>query len=92
MHSLQSPVIHRDVKGGNVLLHDEGDGNLIAKVSDFGTVRVNEEQNLVSPEKGILKTSKPTHINTDSMPGTKPYKPPGVRQTVFACLHGVYTL
>ena len=40
MHSLRPPVVHRDVKCGNVLLAVDKDADeetrLIAKVSDFG--------------------------------------------------------
>ena len=39
MHKLNPPVIHRDIKGGNVLLHDRP-GGLVVKISDFGELRI----------------------------------------------------
>ena len=67
MHSLDPPVIHRGVKSSNVLLQHgkDGEGTVIAKVSDFGTARVNKEQ-----KEGVLRTSIKTHATTKWMCGT----------------------
>ena len=45
MHELNPPVIHRDIKGGNVLLHYTdaatcGGKRLVVKISDFGEFSV----------------------------------------------------
>ena len=71
MHSLDPPVIHRDVKTGNVLLQLTERG-LMAKVSDFGTVRVNKETQALT-----MATSVKTHASTKQICGTGPYMPPG---------------
>jgi serine/threonine protein kinase len=70
--------VHRDVKTGNVLLQyiesSEGAGlgqTILAKVSDFGTVRVNTEQ-----EQSDMRTNEPTHASTRQVCGTGPYMPP----------------
>ena len=68
MHTLNPPVIHRDVKCGNVLLHyPDGDTSLsvVAKVSDFGIARVNAEQ-----DESVLRTSRRTHASTHQVCGT----------------------
>ena len=74
MHSLEPPVIHRDVKTGNVLLQFSEREGIIAKVSDFGTVRVNTE----TTAKQLATTVK-THASTKQICGTGPYMPPGKR-------------
>jgi Serine/threonine protein kinase len=71
MHSLDPPVIHRDVKTANVLLQHGKDGAVVAKVSDFGTARVNKEQ-----QEGLLRTSIKTHASTKQKCGTGPFMPP----------------
>ena len=72
-HIHQKRVIHRDVKTGNVLLQFDESGSLtIAKVSDFGTVRVNKET-----QENALATSVKTHASTKQVCGTGPYMPPG---------------
>ena len=63
------------MKTGNVLLQFvEGDG-LMAKVSDFGTVRVNKET-----QQNALATSVKTHASTKQVCGTTPYMPPGAKE------------
>ena len=37
LHSLQQPIIHRDVSSPNVLLQQQPNGGWLAKVSDFGS-------------------------------------------------------
>ena len=69
MHSLSPCVVHRDVKCANVLLTAaRGDEELLAKVSDFGTVRMNMKQ-----QEGLLRTSQCTHASTENICGTQPY-------------------
>ena len=82
MHSLNPPVIHRDVKCGNVLLHyPDGDTTqqLTAKVSDFGIARVNAEQ-----DDNVLRTSKRTHASTRQVCGTG--ERTSERQKIAACI------
>ena len=37
LHSLQQPIIHRDISAPNVLLQQQPNGTWLAKVSDFGS-------------------------------------------------------
>ena len=37
LHSLQQPIIHRDISAPNVLLQQQPNGSWLAKVSDFGS-------------------------------------------------------
>ena len=57
------PIIHQDVKSENILL-GEYNGQLIAKIADFGAVRI-------APK---LLTN--THYSAPDIIGTKPYQPP----------------
>ena len=57
------PIIHQDIKSDNILLN-EYNGQLVAKIADFGAVRI-------AP---ALLTS--THYSAPDVIGTKPYQPP----------------
>ena len=71
----ESPIVHQDVKTANVLLgyeaasSDAHDGALVAKLADFGTVRVTPE---------LLHES---HASTLHMVGTRPYMAPECTQS-----------
>ncbi|KAA6353307.1 MAG: hypothetical protein EZS28_051166, partial [Streblomastix strix] len=55
-------LIHRDIKGGNIMLHCQpGSGRVNLKITDFGIVKVNSEDE---------KTMQMTAI------GTEPYMAP----------------
>ena len=58
------PLIHQDVKSGNILLA-EVDGRVVAKVADFGTARY-------AP---TLQVEGQTHHSTQAVIGTRPYMP-----------------
>ena len=57
------PIIHQDIKSDNILLEERG-GQLVAKIADFGAVRIESK----------LLTS--THFSAKEVIGTKPYQPP----------------
>jgi serine/threonine protein kinase len=63
LHRASPPIIHQDVKSENILL-GEYQGQLVAKIADFGAVRI--APTLV----------KSTHLSAASVIGTKPYQPP----------------
>jgi serine/threonine protein kinase len=57
------PIVHQDIKSENILL-GEYHGQLVAKIADFGAVRI-------APK---LLTN--THYSAPDIIGTKPYQPP----------------
>eukprot|EP00936_MAST-01D_sp_MAST-1D-sp1_P000830 g830.t1 len=68
LHTVANPpIIHQDVKSDNVLLGLADDGKLIAKLADFGTVRV-----LKSDDELEMNS----HVSTKHLVGTGPYIPP----------------
>ena len=63
------PIIHQDIKSANILLGvapRDSDCNLVAKLADFGTVRLVPE---------LAGTKAPTHHSTRNVVGTGPYMP-----------------
>ena len=64
LHRASPPIIHQDVKSENILLCTAAGGQLVAKIADFGAVRI--APTLV----------KSTHLSAASVIGTKPYQPP----------------
>ena len=67
LHTVCNPVIvHQDVKTANILLGPGGGRGtpLVAKLADFGTVRV------------APTLADATHVSTIHIAGTRPYMPP----------------
>ena len=58
------PIIHQDVKSDNVLLCEMG-GRLVAKIADFGAVRITP----------ALLVTNVSHYSAREIIGTKPYQP-----------------
>ena len=57
------PIVHQDIKTDNILLGFEGP-RLVAKLADFGTVRMDQA------------LEKHSHVSTRTVVGTTPYMPP----------------
>ena len=62
LHRQATPVIHQDIKSANILLRGKGK-NVVAKLADFGTIRILEVH---------LGES---HHSTKQLVGTTPYMP-----------------
>ena len=60
------PIIHQDVKSDNILLGENAQGQLVAKIADFGAARI-------TPSLLITNVS---HYSAREVIGTKPYQPP----------------
>ena len=64
LHTRPDPVIHRDVSSANVLLKTVYNGELLAKLGDFGTAKM---QKLIStPGPGALAYAAPEFANPRS--------------------------
>ena len=46
MHNREKPVVHRDLKPGNVLISEDASGTLQAKVADFGLSKMQEDNGM----------------------------------------------
>jgi serine/threonine protein kinase len=82
LHMLKPPMIHRDVKCGNVLLTStklpDGREKVLAKLADFGTARHTAEIMKKDRESHDFGngTELMTHASTRNVCGTRPYMPP----------------
>ena len=47
-------LVHGDLKPGNVILFRQSNGQLVAKVADFGLARVREDKSIFSSTKAIV--------------------------------------
>lgn len=72
MHS--HGVIHRDLKSGNILLHQRSTGQIVCKLADLGFAKIIEPH--------LLDNSADTKHHTTAI-GTIPYLPPEIMKTVM---------
>jgi multidrug efflux pump subunit AcrA (membrane-fusion protein) len=71
LHSLQQPIIHRDVSAPNVLLQQQPNGGWLAKVSDFGSANF-AKQARTAGEGAIIYSAPETFPSTVSDPDSEP--------------------
>jgi serine/threonine protein kinase len=73
--------IHRDIKPSNILLHQGDDGQLVAKVADFGTAKSQE----------IIAMLGPKLTSTGSTMGTPLYMSPEQGRGIFGRGNDIYS-
>ena len=71
IHSLQEPIIHRDVSSPNVLLQQQPNGGWLAKVSDFGSANFAKDARTAG-EGAIIYSAPESFPATVSDPDSKP--------------------
>ena len=71
LHSLQQPIIHRDVSAPNVLLQQQPNGGWLAKVSDFGSANF-AKQARTAGEGAIIYSAPETFPSTVSDTDSEP--------------------
>lgn len=70
LHSLQQPIIHRDVSSPNVLLQQQPSGGWLAKVSDFGSANF-AKQAYTAGEGAIIYSAPEAFPTTVSDPDSE---------------------
>ncbi len=81
LHGLSPPIIHRDIKPGNVIVRPDGSFALV----DFGSVRDNLRPEGGSTVVGTFGYMAPEQFQGRALPGTDVY---GAGATALACLTG----
>ena len=71
LHSLQQPIIHRDISSPNVLLQQQPNGGWLAKVSDFGSANFAKDARTAG-EGAIIYSAPETFPPTVSDPVSEP--------------------
>ena len=71
LHSLQQPIIHRDISSPNVLLQQQPNGGWLAKVSDFGSANFAKDARTAG-EGAIIYSAPETFPATVSDPDSDP--------------------
>lgn len=63
LHSEKPPMIHRDIKPQNIMIGYDSNGDVVAKLTDFGLVKAVNPSTLYASAKGTLSFKAPEFLD-----------------------------
>ncbi|NGN62667.1 protein kinase [Streptomyces sp. A7024] len=90
-HAHEQGVVHRDLSPSNILLHEEGDGSLTAKIADFGIGKAFDQAGLSGLTRTGATAGKPTFMPRQQVINFRKAAPAVDVWALAACLYHMLT-